>query len=222
MKKYGFLDAYPLMVQRNGKGKLIILDGHHRFMAAQRVGISVKYVETHLNIYVPDIWQTDRPTSMADWLISYSREGREAYLVVQDYYRLTGIPLTCCISMLAGDSAGSGNHGIKFKSGNYKLGDPAHASIVADIVLHLKKIGVSWAANQYLVAAISKIARVEIFDPSILKNKMSSHRQLLQKQPSKQDYAEMLDDVYNRQSRIKIPLSFLADEAAKKRNVIKS
>jgi hypothetical protein len=42
----------------------------------------------------------------------------------------------------------------------------------------------------------------------------------MKKQPSKQAYIEMLDSLYNRGSQKKIPLTFLAEEAARKRNVV--
>jgi len=217
MKKYGFLEGFPLLVKRNGQGKFVILAGHHRFHVAKKLGIPVKYVETKVEINIPELEKATISWNIQNYLESYCREERRAYLRVREYHEETGITLNACISLLAGDSAGSGNHSKIFKAGNYKLGNPAHAALVGDIVLHLRKIGVSWATNQYLVAAISKIVWVKECDTSIMKNKMSTYRQFIQKQPSKQNYLEMLDAIYNRGSHTKIPLAFLADEMAKQR-----
>lgn len=218
MLRDGFWDEEPILVKRVGN-KLMILKGQHRFFVARKLGIPVKYVETQREVNIPEGEKAKRYWSMEDHLFSYCQEERPAYLQVKEYHEETGIPLNACVSMLGGNSAGSGNHSKFFKAGTYKLGDPAHAAIVGDIILHLKKIGISWATNQYLVIAISKIAWAEGFNPSILKTKMSNHRQLLEKQASKQDYVDMLDTIYNRNSQVKVPLAFLADEAAKKRNI---
>lgn len=220
MKKYGFISAFPILVKRNGQGRFLILAGQHRFEVARKLGIPVKYVVTKQEIRIPDMERGTRHWNLKDYLFSYCREGKEAYLRVLEYYESTGIPLNAALSMLAGDSAGSGNHQRAFKAGTYKLGNPNHAAIVADIILHFKKLGVAWATNQYLIFAVSKAAWAEGFDAVHLKNKLSAHRQFLELQGSKQGFLEMLEAIYNRASRDKFPLAFMADKAAKERNVI--
>lgn len=219
MKMFGFLSGFPVIVKRLPNGKLMILFGHHRFMAAKNLGLSIKYVEERQKLDPYIVEQAGRIWEMKDWLTSRRSNDQGPYIEVQKYHLETGIPLHCCISMLAGDSAGSGNHSKLFKSGKYKLGDPKNANIVKDIVLHLKSIGIAWATNRSFVDAISKVAWVDIFNPAVFKKKTSNHRQLLQKQASKQAYVEMIDTIYNFGSRQKIPLAFLADKKAKERNV---
>lgn len=221
MCKYGFLDAYPIMVKRNGAGKLEILDGHHRFMVAQELGIPVKYVEEKQTINIPDLWMTDRATSMADWLTSYSRAGREVYLAVRDYRRETGIPLNACISMLGGETAGSHNKSTAFKKGTFTLGDPAHAGIIKNIVLHCKKAGIEWGANNQFVAALSRVSQAKGFDVGRLKNKISTFSHFMERQPTIRAYEALLESIYNRQSQHKVPLGHLANEAARERNAVK-
>jgi hypothetical protein len=220
MKKFGFLSGCPITVRRKSNGKLMIILGHHRFYAAQSLGIPIKYVEEKqiLDPYI--IEKAGRIWEMKDWAISRWNNDQGPYIVVMEYHKATGIPLHCCISMLAGDSAGSGNHSEAFKNGRYKLGDPTHANIVKEIVLHLKKCGIDWAANRSLVQAISKVAWAEGFNHEVLKKKITNHRQFVQKQPSKQAYVDMIDAIYNYGSRQKIDLSFRAEEAAKRRNAI--
>jgi len=45
MLKFGFLDVFPVMVRRLDDGRLEILEGHHRFEVACRLGISIKYLK---------------------------------------------------------------------------------------------------------------------------------------------------------------------------------
>jgi ParB-like chromosome segregation protein Spo0J len=45
MKKYGFLEVFPVVVTRNGGDKLIVKDGQHRIAIAEALGLPVYYVE---------------------------------------------------------------------------------------------------------------------------------------------------------------------------------
>ncbi len=220
MQKYGWIDAYPLHVIRQEDGRLQIKDGHHRFYVAHKLRIPVKYVECKDEITMAEMVRATVPWSMKDYLVSFVRCGKAAYVVVSNYHKKTGIGLNACISMLAGDSAGSGNWGKQFKDGTYRLGDPVHADIVGSIVLHCKKCGFLWWKHPLFVQAVSKIAWAEGFDPTVLESKIITYSEHLKKQASKQDYIEMLDSIYNRASRTKVPLAFNAEQAARKRNVI--
>jgi hypothetical protein len=44
-----------------------------------------------------------------------------------------------------------------------------------------------------------------------MKKKIKAHFELLKKQASKQDYIIMLEMIYNRQSKEKVPLAFNAE-----------
>ena len=218
MKKYGFLDSKPIMVVRNHTKKLKIKAGHHRFLAAQELGIPVKYIiEAHKDISIHELEKSTTIWSMQDYLVSFVRAGRHPYIIVKQYCGRTGIGISNAISLLGGQSAGSGNFREEFKRGTYELGDTTHANMVANIVLHCKKCKIPFAMHSSFVAAISKISQVDGFDPSLLKHKIKTFPYLLEKQPSLTTYVEMLETVYNRQNKSKIPLSFLANESAKKR-----
>jgi hypothetical protein len=61
------------------------------------------------------------------------------------------------------------------------------------------------------VKAVSKISWAEGFDLALMKKKIKAHFELLKKQASKQDYIIMLEMIYNRQSKEKVPLAFNAE-----------
>jgi hypothetical protein len=217
MKNYGFLDNYPIYVVRRGT-KFEIKDGHHRFETAKKLRLPIKYVEgPDLPMHV--IVKGVRFWDMQDWHTSYGRTGISAYNVVDQYHKETGIHLSACISMLAGDSAGSGNHNKAYKNGTYRLGDPTHANIVGDIIMFCHKIGVPFATNNHFVTALSKLVWADGFDPEKMKKQIKKFKHLMPKQGSKQAYLDLLDTVFNYASRKKIPLAFNAEEAARKRNV---
>ena len=221
MMKHGWIDAYPAHVVRNPKtGKLQIKAGHHRFHVAQNLRIAIKYVECRDEATIHELERSTTPWKLKDYLISYVRLGKSAYDRVLAYHQETGINLGACISMLAGESAGSCNWHQQFKDGTYRLGDPTHSTIVGGIVICCKRSGFPHACAQLFIEALSKIAWAEGFSSTILKRKIGRYVEHMKKQPSKQAYVEMLDAIYNRGSQTKIPLAFLAEEAARKRNVV--
>lgn len=221
MRKDGFWDDEPILVKR-ANGKLEIVRGQHRFCVARSLGLSIKYLETTREVNIAAEENIRRPWSLKDYLFSYCQMRKEAYLKVKEYHEETGIPLTACISMLAGDSAGSHNQNTRFKDGTYTLGSLSHSRVVASIIKQAHISGFPDWNNNLFVQALSKIVWAEGFASEVMKDKIKTFCHFMKKQPSKQDYIEMLDSIYNRQSHTKIPLAFLAEEAAKKRNAIKS
>jgi hypothetical protein len=223
MIKHGWIDAYPAHVMRNPKtGKLQIKAGHHRFIVAQKLRIPIKYVECRDEATIHELERATTPWTLKDYLTSFVRLEKPDYIQVLRYHKETGINLAACVSMLAGNSAGSSNWHKQFKDGTYRLGDPTHAKIVGDIVLSSKKSGFAYASARLFIEALSKVVWAEGFSPDLLKKKISRYVEHMKKQPSKQAYVEMLDSIYNRGSKNKIPLAFLAEEAARKRNVVPS
>ncbi len=220
MRTHGWIDAYPMYVIRNGNNKFDIIDGHHRFEVAKSLKLPVKFVVCRQG---PNIHETQRSTrvwSISDYLTSYVRAGFPVYAAVKDYHEKTGIPLNCCIGLLAGQLAHSGKKGDVFKSGAYSLGDRTCADIVGDIVIHCRKHGIDWAANHLFVQALSRVAIAAGFDPGTLKKKIKNYPFMLQKKANVEAYLTLIEEVYNWRSTTKIPLRFLADEAARKRSAI--
>lgn len=218
MQKHGWIDAYPLHCVKNGNGTYKVKAGHHRLHVAKKLGIAVKFVVCDDNASIHALESGTVSWSISDFLVSYVREGRPPYMTVDQYHRRTGIPLAACISMLAGESAGSNNKNRSFKRGDYQLGDPWHAETVADIVLHLKKrCKLKWATHAFLVQAISRSVWVDEFDPERFKQKAARHRHMIEKQPNLEEYLDMIEAIYNRQSREKIPLVFLVKQKALQR-----
>jgi hypothetical protein len=221
-REHGWIDACPLHVVRDGEGKLRIKQGHHRFIAAQKIGIPVKYVECNDKATIHQLEKTSKRWNMEDFLASHCRVGEQEYIKVRDYCDESGITLQAAISMLGGHSAGSGNFTEEFKCGGYKIKeDSVHAYVVQNIVLHMKKHKVAFYNNNLLVQAISKVVWLPEFDVLQFKSKIKAFHSFMEKQASLDKYLDMVEDIYNRQSRSKVPVKFLATEAAKQRSATK-
>ena len=220
MTEHGWINAYPMNVAINGNGKLKIKDGHHRFEVAQRLGIPLKYVVCKDDSTIYELDKATNKWSMSDCLTSYCRAGKIEYAKVKEYCDETGIGLSNATSMLAGNSAGTGNFYSGFREGTFKIkANNPHAEIVKELVLCCKKYGVEFYNTNLLVHAFSKIAWVDKFNLNQMKSKIKSFAFVMEKKANLDQYLNMIEEIYNRQSRSKIPLKYMAEEAAKKRNI---
>jgi hypothetical protein len=220
MQKYGWLDAYPAHVVRNGNGKLQIKAGHHRYDVAKKLGIPIKYVECQDDASIHELEGASRKWTAEDYLTSFVNMGNSAYITVKDYHERTGIGLRCCIALLASHSAGSGGSlSDKFAKGIYRIGNMNHSRVVEAIVAQARISGFPHWKNAGFVNAVSKISYAEGFSSEVMKEKIKTYAHFMKKQAGTQDYLKMLDSIYNRQSHEKLPLAFLAEKAAKKRNI---
>jgi len=222
MQSHGWIDAYPMHVIRNGNTKLKIKAGHHRFETAKKLGIPVKYVICDDDATIYELEKATRTWNLKDYLKSFVRAGNKEYEEVYIYYKTTGINLKCCISMLGGESARSGNQSELFKTGAFRVGDRQHSIVVADLVKHCEKNGISFSKQGNFVSALSKIVWVDELDVRLLKHKIKQYSYQLEKQTSIKDYIGSIALIYNLRNKERIPLEFLADEKAKERSPIKS
>ncbi len=217
MKQHGYIPAYPLHIVRNGSRKLLIKAGNHRFVVAQRLGIPVFYIICEDTATIQELEGATIHWTLKSFLQSFSRCGMVDYQVVAEYVERTGIPLVCAMSMLGGHSAGSGNFQRAFKGGTYRITDKDHAEQVAMIIQRCKDAGFKHATVNLFVAAISRSLRVPSFSAKKFMQRVESHAGLLCRQVHLDAYMDMIESIYNRGSQSKIPLAFMAKQAAQDR-----
>lgn len=217
MRKHGWIDAYPMHVIKNGSGKFKIIDGHHRFEVAGKLGIRVKYIICNDSVDIIELIPTVNQWTPQDYLMSYVRAEKSDYLAIKEYMEETGIPLSLSISILAGESAGSNNKLLAFKSGKYKLGDQTHAEKIKDVIILMRDLGIEFANKSLFIQALSKMLWVKKFSVSHFKKKLSTHIGIIEKKPSLESYLIAIEQLYNRGCKARLPLAFMATEAAKER-----
>lgn len=218
MKEHGWIDAYPMHVVKEN-GELVIKGGHHRFVAAKTLGIPVKFMMCQDSATVQQLEQSTTHWVLGDFVGSSVREMNPHYVALDLYRRNTGIRLTSCASMMAGETAGSSNINNNLRNGTFKLAeDQSHDDTVAACVKSLAKNGVSFASNDWLVQALSRV--MWVCSPSRLKSQIEKHYSLMKKQPNVKAYTENLEEIYNRGTSKKVPISFLQEQAAKERRKV--
>lgn len=217
MRKNGFDPGFPIRYTRNQFGQLQVTHGHHRLWMARYLGLPVWFIEVDQDINLFESEATSRSWNIKDFTVARARSGEAVAETVLDYHEATGIPLGDCISLIGGESAGSGNKARLMKTGTFKIGDPTMANMVATIVDHCKREGIPFATNSFFVKAISKCLHVDEFDIETLLHKISAHRELMSPRRGVDGYLELIEYVYNRQSQNKLPIAWMANEASKKR-----
>ena len=217
MQKCGFESSKQICVVPNGNGKFKIVDGHHRFVAAKMLGLPIMYSLKGTKISLQSMVETETPWSLSDWLFSYVQQANPNYIATKEYHECTGISLMNCISILGGESAGSNNKFNQFKEGKFILGNQYNAISIKELVLCLKENQFKYATHANLVLALSLIVWVNEFDPTLMVKKLSTHSHLVKRHPSRDDYLDMLEKIYNYRQKDQIPLAFLAKKASAER-----
>jgi len=222
LRTHGWIHSKPLdVIPKGNTGKYLIRDGHNRFIAAQKLGIPILYVVCKDDADVFRLVNTTRMWTVSDFLESHCRTGKEDYLEAKRYCTETGIPVGLALSMLMGQTAGSGNWGERFKRGNYQINRSSnHAAIMKDLVLLCKTCGVEFYNKSLFVQALSRVVFTKEVDLSRLKTKIKKFAHAMSKRSSLDQYLEMFEELYNWKSTSKIPVKFLAHEAAKKRSAV--
>ena len=223
MSRHGFIPAYPIHCTNAGGGKLQIKSGHHRFEVAQELGIAVFYVVSNDDATVHELEKATARWKQSDYLASFVRCGMEHYKLVARFHYSTGIPLGVCISMLSGESAGSGNKLSSFKDGTYFVTDVGydHAEAVADIVKFCFDHGVR-SRDAIFLQSISRCLFVGEFSVEIFKRRVAAYASMLKPCRSVVEQTEIFESVYNRgaSASSRLPLSFLANKVMNARSAV--
>lgn len=225
MKAHGFLPSKPLQVYRRD-GKLHLLDGHHRLNAARLLGIPVYYV-----IETERSEETVGPENMtvlrwgaADFVGLYSGKGNQNYEILAKYNAL-GFPLKQAASLLIGESAHSGNFSKHLADGTFRVKTTAYCDAI--LAIWDKSDGVRRVVDacpdikgRTFIEALSMLLRVDQFEPDVMARRLLGNPRMLTKCADRLQALEMLEEIYNFRSQIKLPLAHLAKEAMRARNVV--
>jgi ParB/Sulfiredoxin domain len=217
MLQHGFLSAYPLHVEKREDGRLYIMDGHHRLTVARRLKIPVKFIIETAKVDMHMLQKTTSKWTLEDYLTSYVRCEKPEYLKVEEFIDRTGLGLGISISLLRGNTATSANYNDKFKQGTYSISDQAFGENVAVVISTMYAAGVVFAKNRNLVAAVSKTLLTSQINSETLLTKIKKYSFLIENRSTVQQYLDVLEKLYNRGVKSKVPLAHYANESARAR-----
>jgi hypothetical protein len=217
MKNFGFMASHPIAAYRDGD-KFRIIDGHHRHAAAKTLGIPLRFV-LMAKEYAEAVGEanTGKAWTTVEWARKYALEGRPHFLTLNKYV-VAGVPLTLAASMLSGNTSTSAGSNIArhIISGEFVVKDTSQIDALLAFIREFQGICPAVRTRNF-IAAFSLCYKTPEFDIEQLRSRLTSHPKMLIKTASTQQMLEQIDTLYNFHSRERIPLAFLAKEAASNR-----
>lgn len=196
MKKYGFLEVFPIIVTRNGDDHFIVKDGQHRLAFAESLGLPVYYVEDSTDFDVATINSTSKVWNLGDYAQKYASNGIKSYQEGLEFAEKHGLPISTAFCLLAGTTSFS-NFDELFLTGKFKVKDRKWADSVAGIYGPITTMSSSMKKNARLLEACMAVCRVPDFDPSRLLSGAERCREKLLSFSTREAYLDMLETVYN-------------------------
>lgn len=219
MRIHGYIPAYPLHCVINNN-ELLVKAGHHRLHVAKSLDIDVYFCVCDDDASIVSLEGT--PWSLKDYMQSGIRSGNSDFIELDEFCKRTKLSVKNASSLLAGELAGSGNQLDKIKDHTYEIKDTVFAEKVAELSNWLFDHGVSFARNGRFVGALSKFMLVPQFSVEQFKRRALTNKAEMVLCPTQKTFCENMEYIYNKSSREKIPLCFLADSIAKDRSCVKT
>lgn len=219
MKKYGFLEVFPIVVHRNGNDRLVVKDGQHRLAVAEKLGLTVYYVEDKANFDVAEVNIATKLWVLKDYAMKYAANGVKSYQEGLEFAEQYDLPIGTAFTLLGG-TMGSSTHYVQFYGGAFKVKDRPWADAVAGIYAPLVALSKA-VRNTKMLEACMAVCRVPDFDPKRLLRSAERCREKLIPYSTRDAYLQMLEDIYNfHQSRL-VGLKVAATMVMRERNAVK-
>lgn len=220
MKVYGFLEAYPIVCQRNGDKHLIVKDGQHRLAVAEELGLAVAYVVDKTDFDVAIVNSTAKVWTLVDYAQKHAANGKQVYKDGIDFAEQHALPIGIAFALLAGTTS-FGNIAPAFIDGTFKSKDRTWADAVASLYSAMVHLSGNLRSARFLEACMA-VCRVPEFSQERMLRCANMCREKLVAYGTKDGYLDMLQDVYNHFQKKLVPLKIAAIQAMRDRSAIKS
>lgn len=213
MQSMGFLPSKPIQCYRKN-GKLVMVDGHHRFAAAKSLGIPVFYVVEDEQCQESMAAENSLVSKWGgeDFVRLFAMRGFKDYMELMAY-KQKGIPINMAASMLIDNAAGSNNAQRCIHDGTFKIKTRNQINAVLSFLEEFGEINPAIKSRSF-IAAISNIVLCEDVSLETMRIRIRENPTMISKASTQQAMLAQLETVYNHRSRNPIPLKFLVEKAA--------
>lgn len=213
MQSMGFLPSKPIQCYRKN-GKLVMVDGHHRFTAAKSLGIPVFYVVETEQCQDTMAAENSLVSKWAgeDFVRLFAMRGMKDYVELMSY-KQKGIPIVMAASMLIDNAASSGNAHKSIQDGTFKIKSRNQINAVLSFLEEFGEINPALKSRSF-IAAISNVVMCDDVSLETMRTRIRENPSMITKASTQQAMLAQLETVYNHRSRNPIPLKFLVEKAA--------
>lgn len=214
MSLFGFMPHKPILCYKY-KGKLVIVDGHHRLAAAKAVKIPVFYIVQETSCQREMVATSEaKQWSVVDCIRLYALRGNKDYAELQSYAQY--IPITMAASILSGSAAESTNQRRALRDGSWRIKTREHLKKIIEVISSLQEKNSAVKSREF-VSVLSKCLFAPEFDFDHFSRKLASFPLMLEKTSNEDQMMKLVEDIYNYKSQNKIPLAFIVSKNSKDR-----
>lgn len=221
IRQHGFLQSAPISCAMQPDGKLLIIDGHNRFIAAKHLNSGVWYVAfpEGATLSPADYNKNNRAWKLVDFTSGYAHEDAD-YAEVVAFHERTGIPASACFAMFGGEIASSGNANRTIRGGKFKIKNREHPHAVESIACVARSF-CDFASSKPFITAVSRAVYAEGFDPAKMADRIYRKKELLKKCSTSGQYEELLETIYNHSVKgERLYLKAEIEKAMRRRNAV--
>jgi hypothetical protein len=195
MKRYGFLECFPIVCYRDKSGNLIVKDGQHRLTLAEELGLTIHWVETSSDFDVAIVNSTVKGWTNKDYAHKHATNGIAAYQDILEFSERFKLAVSLSAMLLGGTTCFQNISG-QFYEGTFKIKDRKWAESVAGLYAQMIHIGPALKNNHFLAACMA-VCRVPEFEPKRLLGSAERCREKLVAYANREAYLDLLETVYN-------------------------
>jgi len=201
------LEANPIIVNE----RMYILDGQHRLLVAEKLGIPIYYVVVPSG-GMPEVQRLNsnvRNWTMQNFLDSYVERGNENYIKLKEFMDRTGLAIGLAVLLFNGaqkKTKGADSYVQVFKDGDFKVNFQQFAEDMFQSLIELTPYcdEESWQDRAFVTALIL-VYRAGITQETLL-GKLKSSSIRIPRLATRRQYVKLLEDVLSHKNKAPVRL----------------
>lgn len=196
IEKKNLLHLFPIVVARD----MTIIDGQHRTMAAQKLGVPVYWIASE-EMTVLDAGELEfKHWENKDFLAFYCAQRKADYVTLREFWKKYDFLTLMTAAKLCNYESATKNT-ANFRRGLYKANDVSFGVKVAEALLDFKRWGKPFYRQSEFVYAISNLMGNVHYDHSIMMARMEGASTKLVKCADTESYIALINEIYNFRAR---------------------
>lgn len=199
------LEMRPIMVNAD----MEIMDGQHRLLAAQSVGVAI-YYQMKEELQPEDIilMNISKSWGSVDYLNYYVRNGYPEYVKLKEFMKTNNIALKIALGLTMGKTW---ENGTTFRKGEYKFASDSASDelqICWDTINYIKKMNgySAYTSSGRFWKAMVKLVKHSLFDKEKWKTNLERMIDKMGPRARTEDYMHLLSEIHNWRNSFKIDL----------------